>query len=429
VILIKDDNLSVGQKIKIIRESMGMSQEKLGEAISYTGSRLSQIENEIDPCSPDMLLLIKKALNIENMPLLDSEHDGFKDRLNQAHRLIGDREFGDAKSILDKLAPIAYLTFEVELNHLYSLCLCRLLINLEDIEPAEKILNTFDSIVDELSNDTLYYYYYNKGSLGYRRDGIKNALHFYLKAFELAKSDIEKGAALYYSIVFCYSKYGSGFDGTLFFEGARELYYDRLSPTQKWRIDNVLASSYIGSNHLQYAKKLLEKCHTKALKLEDKTFVGIVLANYGYMYRKARDYNAALENLDAALVYFEKGSMNHLEVLYQKARCYIEMGSFLPCAEILKEGKKLSQNHMAYPILFESLDCLTSLTTNKKSAEYLETVAIPYLIKRGMNRIALDYCTFLLVFFEKKKSFKNSFRTLKLVNCIREEIMEGGRLQ
>ena len=103
------------------------------------------------------------------------------------------------------------------------------------------------------------------------------------------------------------------------------------------------------------------------------------------------------------------------------------MGSFSPCADILKEGKSLSSSHEIYPILFNSLDCITTLT-QKKSVDYLENVAIPYLRKRGINHVALDYCDFLLNLFEKRNKLKNSLRISKLIIQISKEMMNGGGL-
>ncbi len=62
---------SLGSRIKVLREEMGISQERLAEILNIDRAGLSQIENGKRSVKADELFLISKALNVSADMLLD----------------------------------------------------------------------------------------------------------------------------------------------------------------------------------------------------------------------------------------------------------------------------------------------------------------------------------------------------------------------
>lgn len=422
----RDDNLTLGEKIRMMREAKGVSQVRLAESISYSAPRLSQIENGESPCQPDVLIAIKKALNLEGVPLYDLERQGFKDKLYRWYDLINDSDLGKAKTMQGKLSDITYLPFDTELNLLYNLFRCKLLLVENNIEAAKAILENFSSALDELSNEISYHYYYNMGTLNYKDAQRKEALEFYLKAKEFMIYGFEGNASLHLNIATCLSVLGFVVSSILFLEeDVRELYSSGRTTIPVGHIDSLIALGFIELGQLPKAKKLLEKCHKRAINTDDEALLGVVLHNFGYLYRRAGDWNMSMEYLKQALAHFREGSLEYLDSLYQKALCFIEMKGFSSCAELLEEGKRISIGNKSYQVLFKSVECLLSPNDNK-SIEYLDTVTIPYFLEIGENLKVLYYCEFLREHYEKKGIVKKAGQMSEIARKIYQDMHHGG---
>ncbi|MCL2285903.1 MAG: helix-turn-helix transcriptional regulator [Firmicutes bacterium] len=408
-----------------MRETKGVSQAKLAEAVSYSAPRLSQIENDESPCPPDVLISIKKALKLEGVPFYDLERQGFKDKLYRWHDTINDTDFDKAKKMQEELSPITYLPFDKELNAFYSMFKCKLLLAVNDMPAAKEILQSFDIVSEEPDYEILYHYYYNMGSLSYKTTQRKDALNYYLKAKEVMAYGFEGSARLHFNIATCLISLGFVVSSILFLENVRELYSGGQAAVPSLRIDSMIAIGFIGLGQLPKAKKLLEKCLRTVESTKDEALFGIILHNLGYLYRKAGDWNMSMEYLNQATGHFTKGSSNYLENLYQKVRCLADMKAFSTCTELLDEGKKLSADNKPYAILFESVRCLI-FPNDSKSVEYLETVTIPYFLDIGENLTVLDYCEFLREHYERKGIVKKSGQMSEIARKIYKEMHSGG---
>ena len=418
-------NMSLGEKIKMMREAKGVSQARLAEAISYSASRLSQIENGECQCQPDVLMSIKKALNLEGMPLYDLERQGFKDKLYRWLGVIVDGNFETAILMREKLSDIAYLPFDGELNALYNLFRCKLMLATNDIKAAKGILQTFNHGPEKLSDEILYHYYYNMGTLKYNTKQRKAALDFYLKARSIMAYDFEGNARLHFNIATCLASLGFIVGSILFLEDVREIYSKGRGSITDLDIDSMIALGFIELGQLPKAKKTLEKCYKEAMNADDGLAIGTILHNFGCLYRKAGDWNMSIEYLDQAFAYFPKGSLNYLENLYQKARCLVDMKGYSACAELLDEGRVLSAGDKSYSILFESVRRLMS-PNDSKSVEYLETTTIPYFLEIGENITAVDYCEFLREHYERKGIIKKAGQMSEIARRIYRDMHEGG---
>jgi transcriptional regulator with XRE-family HTH domain len=65
----------IGDKIRTLRRKRGWSQERLGELVGFSQSKISKIENG-DWDSLSDLRLIAKALGVKLKELIDDEPDG-----------------------------------------------------------------------------------------------------------------------------------------------------------------------------------------------------------------------------------------------------------------------------------------------------------------------------------------------------------------
>jgi len=414
---------SLGEKLKQMREAKGISQVKLAEAIAYSASRLSQIENDECPCQPDVLMAIKKALNLEGVPLYDVERQGFKDKLYRWHSIISNGDIENASTMQAKLSDITYLPFDTELNALYNLFRCRMLLTARDTNAATDILQNFEPLLPTLSSEVLYHYYYSMGLLCHITMRRKDALEYYLQAKPHMMYGFEGNAVLQYNIATCLSNLGYIVASILFLEDVRNIYAGGQVANISLRIDSMIGLGLIQLGQLAKAKIVLEKCYREAAEANDCTMLGITLHNFGCLYRKAGDWNMSMEYLNQAQ--FPKNSTNYLENLYQRTLCLVDMKCYAPCAELIAEGKEFSSGNKSYEILFRSVECIIS--SDSKAIEYLENVTLPHFLGIGENMTALDFCEFLREYFDKKGIVKKSGQMSEIARRIYKD-MHGNPL-
>jgi len=425
-------DLSMSEKIKLIRHAKNVTQQQLAGNLSITRSRLSQIEKGDDSghgdVSADTLILIKKALNLEALPLTETQREGFKADLAKWSDIITARKFDEAKEMRQKLSAITFAPFDEELNIFFNLIDCKLTFSLGDISTAETILDTITSkyLVD-LSPEYLSYYYRDKSAVCALRQQHQDALAFMTNAFKL-KPNVKEDIVLYFGMgLRCYNV-GYIRRSKMFLEEALKLCKDEPGNVWKRHIKHELVRNYIGLKDLEDAAELLDKMHKEAQDSGDNQFLCDVLVQYGYMRRVSGYTPSAHGYLNDAMKYVDKESEQYLEILYQKARCYIADGGFMVCEELLEEGKQRSKGSRHWTILFESLGHLTTLKKDE-SIEYLETVALPHLLNEVPEyAVALDYCKFLQKHYEQKSTgtIKKALETEKMITHIYERMFMKG---
>ncbi|MCL2378507.1 MAG: helix-turn-helix transcriptional regulator [Defluviitaleaceae bacterium] len=423
----------IGELIRELRDIKMMSQEAVAQAAYISRSSLSQIELGIAGCPDSLLLAIKTGMGLENLPLLDTERAAFRDKLYRWHDIINERKLDEAKELREQLSVIQLLRRDTELNTLFSMFDCKLLLGLDELEAAKKILNKFK--VDGLSDMQLYHYYYNQGTYNIKCKHNQDALDFYLKAYELVTRGLEKNITLYYNIAIAYSRLGFIAKATTFLEEAYSLHLaghenDNVS---EFDIYNLLGVFYAAIGVLQRGKYFLDKAHTIAInhfnsKETDgtKTNLGLVLLNYGILFRMGRKGDEAIEHFNKAHKYFSIGNVHYLETLYQKIRTMIEMNNPFPCPTLITEGIKLSKNNEIYTLMFETLRVLAN--PDDESTRHVENETLPYLHENKFVRLALDYAKFLRDYYKRKgERFKTrAFKMSDTVCTIMDLIYEGG---
>lgn len=435
VIIESGTNLSMGEKLKIIRTTKKISQRWLASQLSITGARLSQLElgesSGFGEVNSDTFVSIRTLLGVEELPLNEFERESYKEKLLELDNLTSSRNFKEAKELRDKLAIITFAPFDEELNVLFNLYDCRLSILHGDADGAEKTLNRLAHRYQKhFKQEQWHLYYRNKASICIARKQHHDALELMTKAFEL-RSLTKPDIGLHLSMgMRCYYV-GMLRSSIMYMEKALELCESLENNTFERSINIMLVRSYIGLNDLADAKKLLDKLYEQAKNSDDRQFICDVLTYYSYMYRCAGSYSTSHGYSNEAMIYTEKKGTRYLEILYHKARCYLAEGGYTACSKLLEEGMRLSEDDENYTILFESLGHLMTLK-NDESLKYLETVAIPHLLnEEPVYTTALDYCEILQKHYEQKSigTIKKALEIEKIITHILRRHLRKGEIK
>jgi len=428
VIGIKECNVPIGEKIKQVREIKNVSQEMLGMEIGCSRAGVYQLESGKQSCSSSVQWEIKRALGVEGLPFTEFERKSFRDKLYFCNKLIDEGNFIEAKDGLEKLSVIVFLPCDWELNALYNLFYIRLLLKLNDVEAATAILTDLNQLAPEFDNELNHFYYFNKGTVCSKSGNYKDALDCYLKSRDFMKGGFEENQWLFYNIAYCLSKLSYVFSTIVFIENGYPFQAAEQHTLTSFALEHILAKNYLVAGHVKKAKKLLANCLEKAKSKDDKMLISLILVDFGHLYRINQDWCTAVEYIEDALNYLQKGSVSYLEALYQKVRCHIGMGNFPVCKTLLQEGHELSQSNKIYAVLFEALDHLMTLNDDK-SMSYIEDVAIPLLLEVSAKTTALDYCKILQKHYSKKGTLKKQLSIEKIVAGIYEDMLEGGVIE
>ena len=427
------DKPHIGKIIRDLREYRGLSQEELARVAFFNRSTLSFIESGSQDCPDDILLSIKTALDLKDLPLHDYERSVFRDMLHKWYNIISERNLSEAEELRIKLSIIQLLPHDIELNNLFSLFDCRLLLGLNMLEASKGILGVFEAKLNELSDTQLYHHFYNQGTYNTRKKQYKIALEYYLKSYELMKYGFEKNITLYYNIAICYERLGYVALAVTFLEEARRLHTFGQNNVPELNVYSFLGINYAYTGHLQRAKTLLDKAHAIALNDYNASEIAkynlcMVLSNLGYTYRLAKKWSRAIEYLDNAVQYTTNETSDYLEILYQKIRTLIEMGNPLSCADLLSEGVKLSKGNEVYSTMFEALKLLICLT--EKSAKQLEIKIIPCLLDNNVFYPVLDYAIVLRDYYKTRRGFKTrALEMSDIIFTILSKMQEGGVIE
>jgi len=429
VILVKTGaELSIGEKIKQVREAMGVKQNYLADEIAYTNGRLSQIENGDDSgVPPDFIFAVKAALKIESAPFNSIERQSFKDKLSLCKSLIDERNLSKANKLISELSVITYLPFDQELNAYFDMVKCRLLLAESKLESIKTILSKYDTQTDAFDNDILYQYYFTKGTYFLRTGDKEDAFQSFKKAKSVMQGSFKENISLHYAIAYCLSELGYIVSAIMFLEKDYDLYSENQGIVSQFEVNNLLGHQYARLRYFEGAKLYLGKALKYITSIDDRQRTGMALHNHGFLYRQTGDWGTAIEYLNQALPYIDENSALYLENLYLMARCYIGMGSNTKHNDLLNKGSGLSKDSANYTILFKSLSHLATIS-KRESKEYIVEVTIPHLLKKHEVIPALDYCYALKTQYERKGigTVSRALTIERIVNELLEKMQKGG---
>ena len=426
---------TTGQIIKKMREIRKVPQEKLAELIYFGRTTLSNIETGIQECSDDLLNSIKEVLDLDGLPIHEHERSIFKNRLHEWYNIISERRYDEAKVLREALSIIQYLPHDIELNNLFSLFDCRLLLNLNELDAAKKILDDFECKQGEIGEVQLYHHYYNQGIYNAKKDRNEIALDYYLKSYEAMKFGDGKNINLYFNIAHCYERLGYVSLAITFLEDALTLDTFGKNNVPEFHIYNALGVCYSHIKLAQRARVLLDKAHAIAVNdykenasKDNKLKLCMVLTNRGYMYRLVKTWHKAIEYLDKAAQYTEKEHPYYLEILYQKARTLMEIGRQQSCLNLINEGVELSKDNEEYAARFKALGLLREL--NEKLANELEDKILPYFQDNNIYMELLDFAIVLRDYYKTQRASKKRALKMSDIACtILNRMLEGGVIE
>jgi len=373
-----------------------MTQEELGDAVGLTAGRISQIETDKSGEMPDVLPLLRKALGIDAVPLFEWEREGYRTRQRIANDLLSQYKPDKAKEMHAELTAITLLSFEHELNMLFSLFNARLELAFSNFDAAKAIFNEVEPKLGNATNEILHQYYYSKGLYHLRKAQSEDAFYYHSKALELKKDKLS-----YCNMAICARRLGKYALSNELLEEAKELPSNHKTATIDWGINILIALNAIGFGFFKKAETLLDKALAEAIGNNNKIQIRQTYNNYAYLYCTKKDWHTALYYVNQVFEDVEKGSPSHLEALYQKTRALIGLDDVIECTKLLTEAKELAKDDEDYSMQFKTLECLLTIN-NEKSLEYLEDVAIPYFLKLNRSVATLDYCEMVKKQYEKK---------------------------
>jgi len=421
-------SLTIAEKLKSIRESKGIMQPALAEAIDGTVSKISEIENGKRQYTDEEIGIIKRLLDVDDAPLDDEDVAKFKNRLYALRDFISDRRTDEADKLQIELAVIAKLPYEIELNALYELFkVRRLLINegSDNIALSKNILEPMELSIEQATNEIKYHFYCNKGLLKILEGDNAQAAKLYSTAVSIEAVGFEKDPKVYYNLALCYSRMGMAVRSIIILMKSYNNFSNHdMTNTFRLHLDNLIAVNYIRTNQIESAIEVLNQVYERASSLNDKTFIGIALYNIGVAQYRLRGYEKAIEHFDRTFEYITKDDGLYLDVMYMKIRCLIVLvkATYKP---LLLQAQTLAENNKHHSLLFESLEHTLSLK-EKSSIKFIESKTIPYLIERRNYCEALRYCDTLINAFTKNDSKTKILETKALKAEILSKILYGG---
>ncbi|MCL2362983.1 MAG: helix-turn-helix transcriptional regulator [Defluviitaleaceae bacterium] len=436
-----NSTLSLGEKIKQVRNAMGISQENMAHAIKSSKSFVQRLEQGQVECSAEMLAKIKKFLEIENAPLLEHELIMYRNRIWIWDDLISARRLADAKAMERELSSILNLPFERDLFLLFSMSEIRLMYITEHNIPAvEEKLNAAEDLLAGASNEALYMFHRNKGFFYSVNSDYKNGLKHYLQTLDIVSDDIKPDMAIYTNIGMMYMSIGKPYHAIMYLKDALQGHGGDRTHIIRTHTNSMLAMAYMTIGEHAKAKKLFDESLVQAKNMNDGAIIGLTLSNMSVLSIKMGNYDEGVRLCDQALEYClgkdyqstisinDEGRGNTLQLilLFNKGLGLLKMREFPKCQEVLEYGLVLAKDDKRSSVVFNTLKHLMSLS-DSDSIKYLENEAIPYLrAGGGLDKLlALDICKEIESHYKKKRAKTKALAFTSIARDIYEEMFIG----
>lgn len=423
---------TLGQIVKHARSEKGLSQEELGFKSGLTQDMVSKIELGNHKSNGDYTAGLRVGLNMEWVPFEPAERQSYRLSLKKWFAAIDENDTELADRMADKLREIVYLPHEVELNTTYETVALRWHLSRHDTAEAEALLEKLTAQKDTLTEMQLYYFSYSQGIFYMRKKKIEEALQAYLVACELSETWESRNQKACFNVAYCYCLLGFSHKAVFFLRKTDNLYSKVNTGRLARKSSNLLASCYINTFGLEHAKEILDSLNVQEPnKLDNDQTAGLLL-NYGHLHRKAGEKKKAIEYLDKALALPGLSGRRHMELLYQKIWCLLELERPIACTEFINKGKELAEKAKGadwqeeYLMCFNGLEAV-SLIDSKKSRDYLEATPFPYFQEHGLHYAIIDFYTFLIDNYQKKgRAMAKVVDMMMTVYNLQNKMLEGG---
>lgn len=422
--------------LKHVRKQGRKSQGEIADKLYMSRSNYSCIETGKQLPSEEHYQAIKCILGADDIPFRISERPHYKSLLKVFYNLISERRLDTAKEIHKRLSNITLIPWETEYNTTFSLYECRYLLNLDKLDEANAILDSFAVDLDKLNPTQMYHYCYNRGLYDEKINSIDTALDFYNQASDLTPDGQKLSNNLCFNIFVCHNKLGYISKSLEYLHEAIEINATSQTKISEFHLYNALGANYILIGHLRGGRYELKK----ALLIADteynlnknettKKHMGMVLINHGYLYRTSKLYNRAIGVLNNAKKYLNKNDEYYFEVIYQIACCIIESDNLLNAIDTINEGIELSKGNEAYSLMFEALKIMAS--PDDISIERLSQEILPYFIENNHVGIVMDFAKFLRKYYKDnfRGNLKRALEMSEVCFVTQSKINEGGVIE
>jgi len=431
--------LSVAQKIKIIRKSLGIQQSVFADAALTSQARISRVENDEDEYNQEELNAIKERLGIKDMPLREFDRIAFRGSLYFWRDLLRGRKMDEAKALREKSSPILILEpLDPDLVMLFRLFEVLHLIIEDDMDTAKENLNLIYENYAHMNVEHFYYYYNNTASIYAKEGSYKNAIKYYTKSLDLIKNNKDflptDQGWLYYNLANCYSRLQMPHRTLAFLHKIPKAILEDKTTPHGLGVDIMFAINYIRIGEYRSAEALLNDCLMQAKATYNNWAIGVTLRNLGILNKRKENWEKAIAYFEQAMEVFGENSDHYSVDLYHKIFSLIGSREFVEAGNLLKKIKSVyDESHRDF-VFFETLRHILIISKrisiyNKKSVEYIETISIPHFIENSANFEAIDCCRLIELHCLKTKKQIKSLEAKAIISDIYEKMfvsqMEG----
>jgi len=429
--------LTVGEKIKLLREAKGFNQAKLVQDLCSSTMSISRIERDIATCNDEMLSTIKKTLGVEDAPLFEHELTAYENRLVTLFNLIEDFNYTDARIVLDAMFPIMELPWEHDLSLMYSSLEALLKVmelaakegKQQGINYSEININGEESYPKHaMRKEVLFLYNYVKGTIYYYRNDNENAIKYLMKLFDYASDDFKPDTKILTYIGTSYLYLNKPFKATLWLERAKAIYSGSRARYVGSVLNQMLGTCYTITGEYKLAKELHEESLAQATSLNNKINVAIALLNLAVVSEGMGDIKESLRLCDQALQYFDKDEspLYYLTAIANKVGFLYKLKKYDEFRKLLNYGKSMAHIDESIAIQFEAMSHYMTLKNNE-STDYLENVAIPrYRASFDSVIVALEICKLLENHYKRIGSSKKALTIAATIRDIYEDMLIDG---
>ena len=434
----KSSPLSLGEKIKYLRTTKGVSQENMARITKSSQSTIHRLEQGHAECDAEMLITIKKFLEIEDAPLLEYEISVYKHRLHDWGNMITANRIADANKMQDKLSVILELPYEHALCMMFLMWKAQLLAAEHKLPQAEEVMMDADAFIANACDESLCVYYYNMGAIAVYKGDKKNALKHYLRSLDITSDPNSQSIAKALSrIGILYLEMGKPVQAMLYLERAYRK-SENHTTLLKSQVCTMLATTYLCLGQYSKAKELFEVALVQTESTNNKTAIALAMSNNSLYNIKVGNYELGLQLSNQALKSILEIDMDNKDItisnkglganpvymlaLYNKGLALLKMKEFEQCQEVIAKGKALIEDNEKIAIMFNTLGHLITIN-EPDSQDYIANVTIPYFLNNdGLEMFfALDMCKELEAYYNKKrvKTKANAFA------AVAKDIYEG----
>ena len=427
--MIVTEKLKVWEKVKFIRNTLGLSRDKVAELSGLSHTTINNYETGAYPIDKS-LPRIKKAMGIEDIPLTDDEIVAYKKNMYSANISINYSDIKAVNETICKLARCAKLSFDGDLQNLCDLFQAIYTFKIGEKEEHDKLMESLLNRKHTFTNEHFYWYYRCLGFVEHLAYNYKDAYSMYRKADEHGRNlglDFQLNfKTLHYNMCYCSTEMDYPILPIKHLDKVRSKDFSLLRLDSEIAAKRFLAISYSKLGRTDEALEILEDCLGYALreKKYDRLQIGWTYLQIGRVYQDAGDFDKALENFDKAVKYYDHDSEAYLAYLCYRATLLRSHNCDNKVKECLDKGLLIATKGTLW---YEWLMAIKHSTTldDKASIKTLEGTYIPSLLRYGKHMLVKNLYEWLSNHYQQSNMYKSALEYTTRAKKIYEQLMRG----